>query len=227
MKLSIRTISCLLLSMTLVFGACKWSNKARGGAIGAGSGAAIGGAIGNKAGNTAAGVIIGAAVGGTAGYFIGRYMDKQAEEIRQDIAGAKVERVGEGILITFDSGLLFDVNSFSLGSNSKQNLRELSATLNKYEDTDIVIQGHTDATGKEDYNMTLSENRAKSVRNFLVSNSVASNRFTIEGYGESMPVADNETNSGRRQNRRVEVAIFANKKLKKVAKKGEVEVETR
>jgi len=225
MKLQKSFFSILFLSSLLFFGACKWSNRARGGAIGAGSGAAIGGVIGKKAGNTTAGILIGAAVGGTTGFFIGKYMDKQAEEIRRDITGAKVERVGEGILLTFNSSLMFEVNSFQLGNISKNNLQDLATILAKYDDTEIVVQGHTDSSGSDDYNLELSEKRAKTVRNYLVQNSVSSPRFTIEGYGEAMPIASNETTNGKQQNRRVEVAIYANKKLKKAAKKGEIAIE--
>ena len=130
MRFSVKTGTILLLTI-LTLGACKWSNRAKGGAIGTGAGAAVGGAIGKKAGNTTAGILIGAAVGGTTGYFIGRYMDKQAEEIRQDIAGAKVGRIGEGILITFDSGPMFATNSYQLGSSSKSDLIDLSQILRK------------------------------------------------------------------------------------------------
>lgn len=214
----------VMLTLLLSY-SCNWSRTARGGAIGAGAGGAIGGVIGKKAGNTAAGIIIGAAVGGAAGALIGRYMDKQAAEIQQDLEGARVERVGEGILITFDSGLLFDINSFALRSATRSNLADLSQTLNKYEDTDIVVQGHTDSTGSEELNMELSENRAKSVRNYLTGQGVAAPRFTVQGFGESLPIADNETSSGRQQNRRVEIAIYANEKLQRAAKRGDLEVE--
>ena len=217
-------LSLFMVALLLFFGtACQTSRAARGGAIGAGAGGAIGGVIGNQAGNTAAGIILGAAVGGTAGILIGRYMDKQAAEIESDLEGAAVERVGEGILITFDSGLLFDVGEFSLRSATRANLNDLSATLNEYNDTEIVVQGHTDSTGSDELNMDLSENRAKSVRNYLTGQGVAAPRFTIQGFGEDMPVADNETAAGRQQNRRVEIAIYANDKLRKAAENGDLE----
>jgi len=194
-------------------------NKSQKGAvIGAGSGAVVGGLIGKATGNTAVGAIVGAAIGGVAGAYIGHYMDKQAEEMRRDIAGAKIERVGEGIKITFDSGLMFDVNKATLRSESKENLAKLSTILNKYEDTNILLEGHTDATGSDEYNLDLSRKRAESVSNYLATRGVFPNRFTIMGYGESQPIADNESEVGRQQNRRVEVAIYANEKLKKVAK---------
>ncbi len=215
----------LLALAILAMPACNASRAVKGGAIGAAAGGAIGGVIGKKAGNTAAGVIIGAAIGGAAGALIGRYMDKQAEEIRRDLKGAKVERVGEGILITFDSGLLFDVGSYQLRPATRQNLVELAKTLNKYKDTEILVEGHTDDRGTEEYNMTLSENRAKSVYNQLVKQGVASSRFSVLGYGESAPIADNNTVEGRQLNRRVEIAIFANKKLQRAAKRGDLEIE--
>lgn len=202
--------------------ACKTSRTVKGAVIGGAAGGVAGGVIGKKAGNTAVGIIIGAAIGGTAGALIGRRMDKQAEEMRRDLQGAKIERVGEGILITFDSGLLFDVNSFQLKPVTRNNLNKLAEVLNKYDDTDIVIQGHTDSTGSEDLNMTLSENRAKSVSNHLLLQGVASGRLITMGMGEGYPVADNETTTGRQANRRVEVAIFANKKMQRAAKRGEL-----
>lgn len=202
--------------------ACKTSRTVKGAVIGGAAGGVAGGVIGKKAGNTAVGIIIGAAIGGTAGALIGRRMDKQAEEMRRDLQGAKIERVGEGILITFDSGLLFDVNSFQLKPVTRNNLNKLAEVLNKYDDTDIVIQGHTDSTGSEDLNMTLSENRAKSVSNHLLLQGVASSRLITMGMGEGYPVADNETTTGRQANRRVEVAIFANKKMQRAAKRGEL-----
>lgn len=195
-----------------------WSNKEKGAAIGGAGGAVLGGVIGKAAGSTVAGAIIGAAVGGAAGYYIGNYMDKQAAEIERDIEGAKVERIGEGIKITFDSGILFDVDKATLKQNSKDELGELAVILNKYADTNILIEGHTDSTGSEEYNLTLSKRRAESVSNWLAIQKVDPTRFTVMGYGEAQPVAPNETAEGRTLNRRVEVGIMANDKLKKVAK---------
>lgn len=196
---------------------CSWSNKAKGALIGAGAGAAAGAAVGKASGNTAVGAIVGAAVGGAAGAYIGNYMDKQAEEMERDLEGAKIERVGEGIKITFDSGLLFDVDEATLKSRSRQELTNLAHILNKYEDTNILLEGHTDATGSDEHNLGLSQRRAQSVANYLGSVEVNPTRFTIMGYGEEQPVASNDTSEGRQLNRRVEVAIYANDKLKKVA----------
>ncbi len=214
-------IKIILLSIVVVIASCKtMSNTDKGVAIGAGAGAGVGGVIGKQHDNTAAGAIIGAVIGGTAGGLIGNYMDKQAAEMKRDLEGAKIERIGEGIKITFESGLLFQVNSFSLSDDSKANVEELSRILNKYEDTNILIEGHTDNTGTEEYNKTLSVNRADAVVTQLKSNNVKALRLSAVGYGEVQPVADNATEQGRADNRRVEVAIFANKKLQKAAEDG-------
>jgi outer membrane protein OmpA-like peptidoglycan-associated protein len=201
---------------------CQANNTTKGGAIGAGVGGAIGGVIGNQSDNTAVGAIIGATVGGAAGALIGREMDKQAEELKRDLKGAKVERVGEGIKITFDSGLMFDLDSYLLKAETRDNLTELSKTLQKYDDTNILIEGHTDNTGTEVYNMNLSQKRASNVAKYLKDQGVKSGRVITEGYGENQPLASNETTEGRQNNRRVEVAIYANKKMKKLAEKGEL-----
>jgi outer membrane protein OmpA-like peptidoglycan-associated protein len=200
------------------FGCASMTRRQKGAAVGTGTGAVVGGVIGKKAGNTAIGAILGAAIGGAAGAYIGDYMDKQAAEIEKDIEGAEVERVGEGIKITFDSGILFDVNKAALQPEAQENLEKLAAILQKYEDTDLLIEGHTDATGTEEYNLGLSQRRAQSVSNYLAGMEVDSRRFTIMGYGESQPVASNETVEGRQANRRVEVAVMANEKLKEAAR---------
>lgn len=215
------------MKKTLIFGliavvlvgslGCGWSRRTKGTLIGAGAGAAVGGVIGKQAGNTAVGAIIGAAVGGATGAYIGNYMDNQAAELERDIEGAKIERIGEGIKITFDSGLLFDVDKATLRPASQQSLTNLALVLNKYEDTNILIEGHTDATGSDEYNLELSRRRAQSVANHLSGQQVNATRFTIMGYGEEQPIATNDTTEGRQLNRRVDVAIYANDKLKKVA----------
>ncbi len=187
--------------------------------VGAGAGAVVGGAVGAAAGNTAVGAILGAAIGGAAGAVIGNYMDKQAEEMERDLEGAKIVRVGEGIKITFGSGLLFDVDKADLRPEAQAELTELARILNKYSDTNILIEGHTDSTGSEDYNQTLSERRARSVSAYLAAQNVDSRRFSVIGYGEMQPIASNDTAEGRQQNRRVELAIMANEKLKEAAKK--------
>lgn len=214
-------IAVLLCGLTL--GGCKsWKKTEKGAAIGAGVGAGAGAVIGHQSGNTAVGAIIGAAVGGTAGALIGNYMDKQAEEMQRDLEGAKVERVGEGIKITFDSGLLFAVDSDKLNASSQSDVQDLSRILKKYDDTNILIEGHTDNTGADEYNQNLSVRRAKSVSGELVATGIDATRISTQGYGETQPIADNNTEAGREQNRRVEVAIFANKKLKRAAERGEI-----
>lgn len=213
----------LLLIVAISFSACKNMSKSQKGAIiGTAGGAAAGAAIGKAAGNTAVGAIIGAAVGGTGGYLIGRYMDKQAEELKRDLEGAEVERVGEGIKITFHKGIEFATNSAELTGTSKTNINDLAKVLQKYDDTNILIEGHTDATGKREYNQTLSEKRAKSVSDYLKSLGIPNARTSNVGYGPDQPIGDNDSEAGRQQNRRVEVAIFANEKLKKKAEKGQL-----
>ncbi len=221
-----RAMAILMAMLTIVFTfsttSCNVSRTAKGGAIGAGVGGAVGGLIGHKAGNTVVGVLVGAAVGGAAGALIGRHMDKQAQELKDDLKGATVQRVGEGILITFNEGLQFDVNSAELRSNTLSNLSELATVINKYSDTNILIEGHTDSTGSISYNQTLSEKRAESVRRYLISQGVVANRLSSVGYGPSQPLGDNETVEGRQINRRVEVAIYANDRMKKAAERGQL-----
>jgi outer membrane protein OmpA-like peptidoglycan-associated protein len=214
-----RTIVGILTICLVLFSfSCASMNKtAKGGIIGAAGGAVVGGIIGKIAGNTLLGAIAGAAVGGAAGAYIGRQMDKQAAEMRRDLQGAKIERVGEAIKITFDSGLLFDVNKSDLRDVSRENLAKLAAILNKYPDTNILVEGHTDSTGTREINQPLSDNRAKSVANYLATLNVQSARFAVHGYGPDQPIGDNGTVEGRQQNRRVDLAIMANDKLKKAA----------
>lgn len=211
-----------ILSAVILISGCSASNTVKGGAIGTVGGGVVGGVIGNQLGNTTLGVIIGAVVGGTAGALIGNYMDKQAEEIKKDIEGAKVERVGEGIKITFDSGILFMTNSSSLQSEAKLNISKLAKILNKYPDTNVLITGHTDSDGTEEYNQTLSEKRAKAVSDYAITQGIASSRISVVGLGETEPVASNDTPEGKKLNRRVEIAIFANDDLKKAAEDGQL-----
>lgn len=214
--------ACLMLLTVQFLFSCKASNTTKGGAIGAGAGAAIGGVIGHQSGNTVVGAIIGATVGGATGAVIGRQMDKQAEELQRDLKGATVERVGEGILITFNSGLQFNLNSYELETTTKSNLDDLAKTLKKYDDTDILIEGHTDSSGEDAYNMKLSDSRADAVKDYLKLKGVKAGRIDTEGYGETQPLQSNDTDAGRAVNRRVEVAIVANKKMQKAAEKGEI-----
>ena len=212
----------VLLALTVFSYSCSTSNAVKGGVIGGVGGAVVGGIVGNELGNTAAGVIIGAAVGGTAGALIGNHMDKQAEEMERDIENAKIERIGEGIKITFDSGILFETNSTTLQSQAKTNIANLAVILNKYPDTNILVTGHTDYVGTDEYNQSLSERRAESVSDYTMGQGVTSSRFSVIGLGETEPIATNETVEGKQLNRRVEIAIFANEDLKAAAERGEL-----
>ena len=207
----------MVLLMLVASAGCTMTRTKKGAVIGAAAGGAAGAAIGNATGNTAAGAIIGAAVGGAAGAYIGHYMDEQAEEMQRDLEGAKIERIGEGIKITFDSGILFDVNKAELKPEAKTNLTDLAQILQKYDDTNILVEGHTDSDGTAEHNLNLSMARAQSAANYLTGQGVATPRFTVMGYGEDQPVASNETAQGRSLNRRVELAIMANDDLKKAA----------
>ena len=206
-----------VLAGTVVLSACGMSQTQKGAVIGATAGGAAGAIIGNKVGSTAKGAIIGAAVGGVAGAVIGRRMDKQAEELAVEIPGARVERAGEGIVVTFDSGLLFAYDSDAIQGQARDNLTNLAESLRKYSDTDVLIVGHTDATGGDAYNQKLSERRASSAAAFLASQGVTRTRLQTHGRGELEPIESNETTEGRAQNRRVEVVIVANEQLRQSA----------
>ena len=216
------------LSSSLLFTSCEAvknsNNTQRGVAIGAASGAVIGGILGNnigKGGNAALGAVLGGIVGGAAGGIIGNKMDKQAREIKTALPGAEVERVNEGIKVTMKENMVnFAFNSSELSSSAKTNLDKLAKVLVNNPDTNINIYGHTDNKGTDAYNMTLSEKRAKSVVNYLASHGVKKNRMFAKGMGESDPVATNETEAGRAENRRVEFAITANEKMIKDAQNG-------
>jgi outer membrane protein OmpA-like peptidoglycan-associated protein len=184
-------------------------HRQKGAIIGAGAGGAAGAVIGKATGSTVRGAIIGAAVGGTAGALIGHQMDKQAEELQYALPGAIVQRVGEGITVTFPEGLLFGFDSDQLAPAARDNMRRFAASLTKYPNTRTLIVGHTDSQGSYDYNMTLSDRRALSTANFLSAEGVNRTRITTAGRGEAEPIATNESDDGRRQNRRVEVAIYA------------------
>lgn len=217
-KFKVATLSIALAIGSMAFQGCDSLTKTQKGAgIGAAAGGVLGAIIGNKAGNTAVGAIIGGAVGGTAGGFIGRRMDKQAAEIQNAIPNAQVVREGEGIIVKFDSGTLFDFDSANLQEQAKVNIRSLAASLNQYPNTEIKIVGHTDNRGTEAYNLSLSERRAASVKSYAVTQGIPSSRLTTVGKGFSEPIADNTTDAGRAANRRVEVVIVANDQLKKEA----------
>jgi outer membrane protein OmpA-like peptidoglycan-associated protein len=214
-----RTIAGItVMSLAVGFIGCA-TREQTGAIVGAGGGAVVGAVIGKVAGNTTAGVIIGATVGGAAGAIIGNYMDRQAAEMERDLEGARIERVGEGIKITFGGGILFDVDRSDLRPDAQAELTKLARILNKYDDTNVEVQGHTDATGSDQYNMNLSVRRASSVATFLAVQNVGRDRLHAVGYGELQPAASNDTAEGRQQNRRVEVAIWANDDLKATARR--------
>ncbi len=218
------TVFLLTFSLILSCNAVKNANNTqKGAAIGAGGGAVIGGIIGNNVGkgNTALGAIIGAVVGGAAGGYIGNRMDRQAERIEEEIPGAEVKRVGEGINVTFneDAGVYFDTNKSDVKGTSATTLDKLAGIFKEYPKSVILVEGHTDSAGPEDYNMNLSKQRAESVTNYLVSKGISSGRFTTKWYGELQPRASNETSEGKAKNRRVELAIVASDELKQEAYK--------
>jgi outer membrane protein OmpA-like peptidoglycan-associated protein len=199
--------------------ACNSLTKTQKGAgIGAIAGGALGALIGKKAGNTAVGAIIGGAIGGTAGAYIGRNMDKQAKEIEQTVPGAEVIPAGEGIIVKFDSGLLFEFGKATLSAEAKQNINNLASSLNKYPNTNIMVIGHTDNVGSDPFNMNLSRDRAASVKSYAMVQGVNPGRLKTEGKGETEPIASNDTDAGRAQNRRVEIVIVANDAMKAEAK---------
>lgn len=220
MKNNIKTLTFGLALSGIVFSGCDSMNRSQKGAIiGTAGGAAVGAVVGKAAGNTAMGAVIGGAVGGVAGTIIGKKMDQQAQEIEKEVAGAKVERVGEGIVVEFNSAVLFGFDQSTVTPQAQETLKDLITILNKYPDTDLTIDGHTDNKGAVDYNQKLSERRAGNVAGYLTSNGIAIERISTRGFGLTQPKYDNTTADGRAQNRRVEFAIVANDKMKADAKR--------
>ncbi|HTD41930.1 MAG TPA: OmpA family protein [Mucilaginibacter sp.] len=217
-NIKIAKISLLVAAFSILISGCSSFTKTeKGAAIGAGGGAVLGGLIGRAAGNTALGAIIGGAVGGTAGGLIGHKMDKQAAEIKQTVPGATVTREGEGIVVKFDSGILFDIDRTDVKPLAQTNLQKLAVSLKNNPQTNILVVGHTDSTGTASHNMDLSVRRAASVRSYLINDGVDGSRLTTQGKGETEPIADNRTTEGRAQNRRVEIVIVANDQMKQQA----------
>ena len=216
----LKMILLVVLSSAFIFAGCSsWNKTQKGAVVGTAAGGAAGAVIGRASGNTALGAIIGAAVGGASGAVIGRQMDKQAEEIEKTVPDAKVERVGEGIVVEFNSSVLFGFDKSGLSSDAKMNLDKLVTVLNSYADTNIEIQGHTDSKGSEAYNQDLSVQRARAVSYYLTDKAISSDRLTVKGFGETLPKYENDTDNGRAQNRRVEFLITANEKMKAEAEK--------
>ena len=218
---STRLSSALFLGAAVVLSGCAgMSQKQRGAVIGATTGAAVGGVIGNQTGSTARGAIIGAVVGGAAGAIIGHQMDQQAKELQQNIPGATITRVGEGIAVTFASGILFPFNSTEILPDGRTNLQQLASSLEKYPNSDILIVGHTDSVGTDAYNNDLSQRRAVAAQSYLQSLGVPASRLQATGRGESEPIQSNDTEAGRAQNRRVEIAIYASEAYRNQVKSG-------
>ncbi len=210
MKSKTIALLTIIFAITFIFSSCSnWSRTTTGAVIGSGAGLAAGSVIGKTLGNTAAGAIAGAAVGGAVGAIIGRQMDKKAEEIARELDGVTIQRVEEGIAVSFDSGILFDFDSSDLRTEARANLRKLAQIMSEDDDTNLMIVGHTDSVGDENYNLGLSERRARSAANYMIIQGLDRSRVSIEGRGEYEPIDTNETDEGRQNNRRVEVAIFA------------------
>lgn len=216
-------LAALVIGGAFVLSSCSAvqnaNNTQKGAGIGVVAGSVIGGILGNnigKGGNTALGAVIGAAVGGAAGGIIGHNMDQQAQKIEQVLPGAEVVRTEEGINLILDekSNVTFEYNKSSLTSTAKENLNKLIEVFKEYPDTNLLIVGYTDNVGSQAYNLPLSEQRAKSVRDYLVEHGIAASRLTYVGKGIEEPIASNDTAEGRAKNRRVEIAITANDKMK-------------
>jgi outer membrane protein OmpA-like peptidoglycan-associated protein len=209
----------VVIASLLVAGCASMTKTQKGAVVGTATGATAGAIVGRAAGNTALGAIIGATVGGVTGAVIGKQMDKQAEELKNEVPDANVERVGEGIIVELSDKVLFEFGKSDLTAASKQSLDKIIVVFNKYPDTNVEIQGHTDSKGSNEFNMTLSVKRATTVVDYLKSNGITAGRLTVKGFGEEVPKYDNETEEGRAQNRRVEFLITANEKMKAEAEK--------
>lgn len=225
MKLNTTKIASLFLGSAILLTSCEAvqnaNNQQKGTAIGAAAGAVLGGILGNNVGkgkNAPLGAVLGGIVGGAAGNVIGRKMDKQAKEISDTLPGAEVERVGEGIKVTLKENMVnFGFDSSNLTSSAKTNLDKLAQVLKNNPDTNINIYGYTDSKGSDAYNLSLSERRANAVKSYLVAKGISSSRIFAMGRGENDPVASNDTEAGRAENRRVEFAITANEEMIKDA----------
>ncbi|EKE84424.1 OmpA family protein [Idiomarina xiamenensis] len=202
---------CMIAAGSLIMTGCaNMSNTQKGASIGAVSGAVLGKATGD---HDKSRYVWGAAVGALAGAAIGNYMDRQEEAFRQELAGSGVQviRDGDNIRLQLPGNITFNTGSAAIASSFKPVLDDVAKVLTKYEKTTLMVEGHTDNTGAAEYNQQLSLNRANAVQSYLLGNGVDSRRVTTVGYGESMPIADNGTEQGRQQNRRVELKIVPNK----------------
>jgi len=218
----INILLLVLFTAPLFIAGCSTLTRTQKGAgIGTVAGGAAGAVIGRAAGNTAIGAVVGAAVGGVTGAIIGHQMDKQAEEIKNEVPGVKVERVGEGIVVEFTNDVLFGYDSYALTANARESLGKLVTILKNYPDTNIEIFGHTDSRGSASYNQNLSEQRSDAVAKYLMGNGISNIRLASIGFGESKPKYSNDDSEGRSKNRRVEFAITANEKMKREAEEQE------
>ncbi len=215
MKKSRLLVSSLAAASLLTVSACvtdpntgekKVSRTAIGGAGGLLAGALLGGLIGGKTGR-----IVGAGIGGVAGAAVGYTMDKQIKELKEKTEGTGVDVTttddGKAILVNLPDGVTFDVASYTLKPEFRATLNQVAQSMNEYPNSLIDVYGHTDSTGSDAYNQTLSENRARTVANYLISQGVSAARVRSQGFGETMPVASNDTAEGRTRNRRVEIKI--------------------
>jgi len=198
----------VLIALTTLLAACAepMSNTQKGALIGAVGGALVGQAAGKDTKST----LIGAGVGAAGGAGIGYYMDRQEQAMRDALAsveGVNIVREGDVMYVTFRSDNQFEVGSFALRYSAQNDVARMAAILAEYDKTNIIVAGHTDSTGSESTNQTLSERRAEAVRNIMLANNVAAKRITTVGFGESQPIASNDTNQGRNLNRRVEIKI--------------------
>jgi len=211
---TLRVSLIMIVSTVMIISGCaSWNKTQKGAVVGTAAGGTMGAVIGRASGNTALGAIIGATVGGATGAVIGHQMDKQAEEIKKTVPDAKVERVGEGIVVEFSSNVLFGFDESTLSADAKTSLDKLVKVLDSYSETNIEIQGHTDSKGSVAYNQALSERRAQVVSGYLQGQGTSSSRLIIKGYGETIPKYENSTTEGRTENRRVEFLISANEKM--------------
>lgn len=230
MKNRFKNITTVIIAIALLTGitSCEATknanNKQKGAVIGATGGAVLGAILGNnigKGGNGELGAVIGGVVGGGAGVLIGNKMDKQAQQIEEELPGATVERIDDGIVVTFDesSGVYFDTAKYNINSDSQILLTKLSNVMKEYSQTNVIVAGHTDSVGSEESNMTLSKNRAYAVTNFMIGTGLSAGRFTTVWDGETQPAATNDTPEGRAKNRRVQLAIVPNEQMKEDAQK--------
>lgn len=219
MKKFTHIVFWVMVAAIMLPGCASMNRTQKGAAIGTAGGAAAGAVIGRASGNTALGAIIGATVGGVTGAVIGHQMDKQAEELRKEVPDATIERVGEGIIVELSDKVLFDFGKSDLNDASRRSLDKIVKVFNKYPDTNIEVQGHTDDKGTNDFNQRLSVQRAQSVNAYLANKGISPFRLTVKGFGEIAPKYENTTEEGRSQNRRVEFLVTANEKMKAEAQK--------